>query len=192
MKSEHRVLVGIACLLGISLAYQNYRQRDTAASENISTVSRSKADGPVAASGRWLVGLEPKTESHIDGLYVRLKNPSDRPVTLALWSRDEPEVDPGLAKRRRADGVTGPFQLSLERRVSGQTAWECLRCKWNLVTKQEGDHPTDAPPLASLPPGDTRTFLVVLGVSAFDSMYRWRVCLYEGAGGRVEQKELAE
>ncbi len=130
MKSGNQVLVGVACALGISLAYQTCRQGDTAATGHSSTGSRtSEAARPAGATGRWLVSLEPKTESHIDGIHIRLKNPTDRPVPLALWSRDEPEVDPGLVKRRRADGVTG---------------------------------------------------------------YRWRLCLYDGAGGHVEQMEMPE
>ena len=48
-------------------------------------------------------------------------------------------------------------------------------------------------PVARLDPGETRAFILILGTMAEragDSMCRWRLGLFDGAGGRLDQKEM--
>jgi hypothetical protein len=196
MDSAKRVLIAVAGLVGISLAYQGVRENNATGSRSprLDATQREPAGVP-QTSGKWLRDVERKVEGRIVGVYVRLNNPTDKPVALALWNREGLEIEPSLVQRRRADGVKSQYQLGLQRRTSGQTYWEPMPVKWSPETRQESDNPAAVPPVAVLAPGDTRTFLAVLGLQiefGGDSRHSWRLCLYDEAGGQIEQKGLAE
>ena len=196
MDSGKRVLIVVACMVGISLAYQGVRQNNATGSRSRRTDAGQMEPATVPqTAGKWLRDVERRAESGIVGLYVRLNNPTDKPVALALWNRDDLEIEPSLVQRRRANGAKGRYQLSLQRQASGPAHWESVPVEWHTETKQESDNPAAVPPVAGLAPGGTRTFLAVLGLHAEragDSGYCWRLCLYDGAGGQIEQKKLAE
>jgi hypothetical protein len=196
MDNAKRVLIVVAGLVGISLAYQGVRENNATGSRSPRPDATQREPAAVPqTSGKWLRDVERKVEAGIVGVYVRLNNPTDKPVTLALWHRGDLEIEPSLVQRRRADGVKGQYQLALQRRTSGQTYWEPIAVKWSPETRQESDNPAAVPPVAVLAPGGTRTFLAVLGFQfelGGDSGHCWRLCLYDEAGGQIDQAKLAE
>ena len=195
MSKETHVLLGVACVLGIFLACQSSRSRQ----QSVARSTASDANPPdsrtgLKSSGRWLLQFERRTESRIVALWVEVRNPTDQPVCVAQGNRKELEPSPEVVQRRRAEGVQGPHALGVERQLKGTTEWEQLWGDWVPEKKQTGDDPTGFPAVARLDSGETRSFLLILGTileREGDSMYRWRIGLFDAAGGRLDQVDLS-